>query len=525
MEWTAVANEKDDSHTVGLSKAGHRRPLLERTLPFVVFGVLWCMLIAHLLQHWISNAQYNFGWLVPAACVYLFAMRWRTRPPTQAAQSAIASWVFWVAGFGLLPTWLIAQANPDWRLIGWLLAIEIVALSLGAIYLLGGRSWLGHFAFSVCFIFLSVPWPDAAEGLVIQGLTQAAAGVTVATLNLFHIAAVQHGNLIEVRTGLLGIDEACSGIRSLQATIVVSLFLGELYRASALRRIAIVIGGALIAFLCNVGRTFVLGAVAAKDGVESISTWHDPLGFAILFICVLLVWGCARLISGSPRTLLHAKAAPARAFPQRLALGLGAWVLLTIAGTEFWYRKNETGGKPQWSVTWPADKTDFSEVNLSELEASSLACDEKRAAEWTNADGSHWTAYFFTWAEGPARSRILARMHRPENCLPAAGYQLREDRGAITVEAKNLLIPFHVLDFENAGEKVYVFFCLWENRSKQPDHPRFQDKWTRFARLESVVLGDRNLGQQVLEIVVSGYDKPEEAEAALRKEIAAMVQT
>jgi hypothetical protein len=116
-------------------------------------------------------------------------------------------------------------------------------------------------------------------------------------------------------------------------------------------------------------------------------------------------------------------------------------------------------------------------------------------------------------------------MHRHENCLPAAGYKLREDRGAITVEAKNLLIPFHVLDFENAGEKVYVFFCLWENRSKQPDRPRVQDKWTRFARLESVLLGDRNLGQQVLEIVVSGYDKPEEAEAALRKEIAAMVQT
>jgi exosortase len=525
-EMSTLTTDKDCSGGSELSKIGHRPPLRERILPFLVFAVLWCMLIAHLSQHWISNPQYNFGGLVPVICVYLFGMRWRTRPPAQLAHSVIARWVFWGAGFCLLPTWLIAQANPDWRLIGWLLAIEIVALSLCSIYTLGGKSWLEHFAFSICFIFLSVPWPDAVESFVIQGLTQAAAAVTVANLNLFHIVAIQHGNIIEVRTGMLGIDEACSGIRSLQTTIVASLFLGELYRASRLRRLVLVILGALIAFLCNVGRTFVLGAVAASNGLESISTWHDPLGLIILVICVLSVWGFARLISGSPRTLSYSKPTPAMAFPRRWALVLGGWLLLTIVGTEFWYRKQETGGNPQWSVTWPVDKMDFSDINLSESETAALECDQVRAAEWKNGDGSHWTGYFFRWAEGPIRSRILARMHRPENCLPAAGYRLREDRGTIMVEAKkNLFIPFRALDFEDGGYAVYVFFCLWENRSKQPDHPRVQDKWTHLARLESVLLGDRNLGQQVLEIVLTGYDKPEEAEAALRKELPAMVQS
>jgi hypothetical protein len=133
-------------------------------------------------------------------------------------------------------------------------------------------------------------------------------------------------------------------------------------------------------------------------------------------------------------------------------------------------------------------------------------------------------AFFFKRAEGPTRSRILARMHRPENCLPAAGYKLHEDRGTVTIKAKNLLVPFHALDFEYAGEKVYVFFCLWEDRSKQPDPARIRDEWTRFVRLESVFLGERNLGQQVLEIVIFGHDKPEEAEAALRRDVGAMIQ-
>jgi hypothetical protein len=39
-----------------------------------------------------------------------------------------------------------------------------------------------------------------------------------------------------------------------------------------------------------------------------------------------------------------------------------------------------------------------------------------------------------------------------------------------------------------------------------------------------VLLGERNLGQQVLEIVVLGYNTLEEAEAALRRDAGAMIQ-
>ena len=43
-------------------------------------------------------------------------------------------------------------------------------------------------------------------------------------LNLFHIAAAQQGNVIQVKTGWLGVDEACSGIRSLQAILLFRCF-------------------------------------------------------------------------------------------------------------------------------------------------------------------------------------------------------------------------------------------------------------------------------------------------------------
>ena len=198
--------------------------------------------------------------------------------------------------------------------------------------------------------------------------------------------------------------------------------------------------------------------------------------------------------------------------------------MFTIIGTEAWYRRHETGEKIHWSVTWPVSKKDFSEISISKLEADALACDEKRGAESTDGDGSHWTAFFFKWAEGPSKSRILARMHRPENCLPGAGYKLRADRGRITIQTKNRSITFHVLDFDDPGERLDVFFCLWEEGLKPSEPLRIQDKWDWPARFESVRLGERNLGQQVLEIVISGCDTPEHAAAAFRREIGAMIQ-
>jgi exosortase len=498
--------------------------LTQWILPFVVFGALWLMLITRLSLYWATYPQYAFGWFVPFICAYLFLIRWKSRPAGKPGRSAAATWVFSLAGLALLPTWLVSQPNPDWRLISWLLGLEIVGLSLCAIYFVGGRSWVAHFAFGVCLILVSVPWPGGLEYLVTRGLTRVATSVTVASLNLFHIAATQHGNLIELQTGSLGVDEACSGIRSIQAALMVTLFLGELYQASARRRLALVISGMIIAFLCNVARTFLLGAIAAKYGVDSVSNWHDPAGYLFLALCFVFIWGLARLVGGRLPELQPTNAPAPIRVRGKLICALGVWVMLTVVGTEFWYRSHEGEAKVQWSVAWPVGKKDFSNITISERESVALGCDEQRASEWTNDDGSHWTAFFFKWPEGPSRSRILARMHRPENCLPAAGYKLCADRGIIRIQAENISIPFHALDFEYAKERLYVFFCLWQDGSKGVVQGRIRDVWTRFARLESALLGERNLGQQTLEIVISGYDSPEEAQGALRRELEGMIR-
>jgi exosortase len=493
-------------------------------LPLIVFGVLWFLLIKDLSLYWATDPQYSFGWFGPLLCAYLFLTRWLSRPPAEPASWPGARWVFWIAALAFLPTWLVEQPNPDWRGLSWVLALEVVILTLCAIYFVGGRSWLRHFAFSICFILTTLPWPKGLEAFLIQGLMQVVAWVTVGLLNLSHIAALQHGNLIEVKTGLLGIDEACSGVRSLQASVMVSLLLGELYRATSRRRILFLLSGFLIAFFCNVGRTFFLSWTAATQGIESVSKWHDWAGIIELVICFVALWGCVHLMCRKSLKLPRPVTASSdtdrapRPFPRGVLIAFGSWLVVTVLSTEIWYRAHETAKTLKWSFEFPTAKDNFSDVVIPDLG------DERRAASWTETDGSRWTAFFFKWEAGPPRSRVYARMHRPEICLPAAGYKLREERD-ITIKAKNLSLPFRALDFDYDGQEVHIFYCLWQDRFKTEEPPRIRDRWDdRLIGLESVLLGERNLGQQTLEIAIFGYTSSQEAENALRRQIDDLIQ-
>src|SRR5207253_10116771 len=142
-----------------------------------------------------------------------------------------------------------------------------------------------HFAFPIVFFLVAVPWPMHLEQVVVQNLMRAVTGINVALLNVVGIPALQLGNAIEVGAGLIGIEEACSGVRSLQATLMVSLFLGELYAFTASRRLILIVIGALLAFVCNVVRTAILVWAGATSGSKSIEAWHDPAGLTILMAC------------------------------------------------------------------------------------------------------------------------------------------------------------------------------------------------------------------------------------------------
>jgi len=87
---------------------------------------------------------------------------------------------------------------------------------LAFLWSVGGVSWLRHFAFPVAFTLIAVPWVSPLEEPIVQGLMRVVAAISSELVALFGIPAQLEGNLIRIPNGLVGVNEACSGVRSLQ---------------------------------------------------------------------------------------------------------------------------------------------------------------------------------------------------------------------------------------------------------------------------------------------------------------------
>src|SRR5215813_5068184 len=125
----------------------------------VGFVLLWLEVIFQLQSEWSLNPQYSYGWTVPFLAAWIFYQRWNCRPnPEPAAWPRVPSIVLFLAAAILFPARIIAVANPDWRLVSWTMALVAAIISLCAIHLAGGRTWLRHFAFPVLFFLVAVPW-------------------------------------------------------------------------------------------------------------------------------------------------------------------------------------------------------------------------------------------------------------------------------------------------------------------------------------------------------------------------------
>src|SRR5450755_2838908 len=181
------------------------------------FGLLWLETINHLKGEWSFNPQYAYGWGVPFLALYLFWRRWSTRPaPAPPGQRLLPIALVIFCALIFFPIRFLSEANPDWRLLSWMFSVVAVVITTSCIFLAGGRRWLHHFTFPIVFFLVAVPWPTHIEQFVVQHLMHAEAAINVSMLNLVGIPAVQQGNVIEVGSEIIGIEEACSGVRSLQ---------------------------------------------------------------------------------------------------------------------------------------------------------------------------------------------------------------------------------------------------------------------------------------------------------------------
>ena len=499
-----------------------------------VLALLWLEVINQLKAEWSLNPQYGYGWSVPFLALYLLWRRWPHRPapappPRKLPGRLLPAAAAVICAFLFLPLRFVAEANPDWRLISWAFTLVVIALTLGCLFLMGGLPWLRHFAFPIVFFLVAVPWPMHLEQVVVQNLMRAVTGINVALLNVVGIPALQLGNVIEVGAGLIGIEEACSGVRSLQAALMVSLFLGELYAFKIRPRILLGAAGALLAFFCNLVRTALLVWIGTRNGTKAIEAWHDPAGLTILSVCLLGLWLLCLLLLRNTNSAIESShvdvnSAP-RPLPWPLLAGLGIWICFAEAGVQTWYALHQQiATNTRWAVQWPVSESRYKSVSIPPEAESLLRYSEGGGGKWEAADGQLWMMYFFRWFPGRTAA-LFVKNHRPDICLPASGLVLHRESGIRLLQINGANLPIRSYRFDDNGTPLHVFYCYWDGRSSYENATAAeQEDWTARGRLRAAIRGRREIGAQMLELAVWGYQDDGAADRALQRELERIIR-
>ena len=126
----------------------------------------------------------------------------------------------------------------------------------------------------------SAPIPPGTYGRITLALQLWVSGNVLRALHLLGVAAAQQGNIIELARTSVGVEEACSGVRSLISCIYAALFFsGFLVRRPWARAVVIALAAPL-ALGMNFVRSLTLTLIA-NDGIDISGGWHDATGYAI----------------------------------------------------------------------------------------------------------------------------------------------------------------------------------------------------------------------------------------------------
>lgn len=270
------------------------RDTKEVLLALTPMWLAFAWLISKAQWFWTHKPDLQFGWIVLMLVAFLLWDNWAKRPEAVFK----ARWPLIVCGLigcGLLFLVQIYQAAYGMMpALMMALGAAVYAVAAANIHYVYGWKGLRYFAFPLLFFLIAMPMPTFLQGPIVNGLQHKVASVNVEVLNILGIPARRLGSVIQLPNGTVGVDEACSGIRSLQSTVMATLFIGYLTLKSRALQVALFVCGVGLAIFGNLIRSLYLSLTANAKGVQAIDQVHDSAGWSILIFTaagvVILSW-------------------------------------------------------------------------------------------------------------------------------------------------------------------------------------------------------------------------------------------
>lgn len=416
-------------------------PLLGK-LNLILLAIGVAALSARLWPEWRRNPDLSHGLFMPVIFVLLLhESRSHGRQRYLRPGGAVT------AGFGLLLAGgivaLVAAglyaASVDWShaLVSLTLALSLVFFLGAALVAFAGDSvrligfnWSAMVAIGLWV--LSAPIPPGTYMRLTISLQLWISENVLRMLHLFGIPAIRHGNIIELANTAVGVEEACSGVRSLISCVFAGLFFSATLVRRPWARAVIIALAAPLALSMNFLRSLAL-TLLSNARIDISGTWHDVTGFAVLGVTAAMLAGLAVLLERGNKLETAASEPPAEIrrghgkFRALIACHVfaGALVVFFVLNTRPSIRgdvpvPNLLALLPDAAGGWNVKTTDLYEF-AGTLQTDHLA--QRTYSKGAGASLVEITIYIAYWRAGQAPVSLVAS-HTPDACWPGAGWSM-----------------------------------------------------------------------------------------------------
>lgn len=270
---------------------------------------LAALVIADQLHYWSTREDFSFGYLVPVFVAFVLNDRWpllkgilvgddgvaSTTPAGEGRR--VAAWNFFaslvVLGSLLLFLYggfLRAVTGPDTDsagslglgLGGFVLAMGFLVSrqdAHGRVVTLPRRARLvGLLVFPALAWLISAPMLLLFETRVKPVLLEWVVRIVSFLFNTLGFEIIREGSTLVLPHGVVGVADACSGIRSLTACLFAGSFLAAVFMDRAWKKILLLGMSAVLAFGMNIVRSLFLTGWAYAHGSDAIDAdfWGHP---------------------------------------------------------------------------------------------------------------------------------------------------------------------------------------------------------------------------------------------------------
>ncbi len=271
-------------------------PDKRRTRFFVQGGILALLIVGiyhetfvSLWRVWEHNPNYSHGFLIPGVTAVLIwlkrkALREEAIRPSALGLPIVAMGIV-LQMAGLRGDIVIFQGN------------SLLLVLFGLVLHFAGTGWFRQMAFPIFYLAFMNPFPPIFQNEVSFRLKQLAAAGAATVSGWLGILIQRDGMSLFLPTGVMRIENACSGMQSLISLMALGALFAYFARGDIVRRVLLFLASIPIAVIVNIIRISALCIVGNAAGVEvATGLFHDVSGFVLFGVGFVLLSGTRRLL-------------------------------------------------------------------------------------------------------------------------------------------------------------------------------------------------------------------------------------